>query len=251
MEMIILADAIRGSSARRITLVPTILGYNRQDRKDKPRAPLSARLVCQMLSLVKPSRALLVDLHSEPTMGFFDNSIIVDHLYASLVAVPELKKIIKKNTIVASPDKGGTTRAEAYAKRLGLSDCVVFYKHRPNPNQVDKSSIKIIGDVKGCDILFVDDIIDTGNTIINDAEAAKQAGARDIYVFVTHGVLSGDAIKNIDKSPIKKVFITDTIHHNNKLSKTHSKIKIISVAPLLAQAIQRIHEGKSVSELIT
>ncbi|MFA4818928.1 MAG: ribose-phosphate diphosphokinase [Patescibacteria group bacterium] len=250
-ELALLADAAIGSSASRVTLVIPYLGYNRQDRKDKPRVPMSARYICQMLSLTGAQRVLLLDLHSEPTAGFFDRHIVVDHLYSSKISVDYLKSLLKNNFVVASPDKGGTARAEAYSNRLGLSDCVVFNKRRPKENEVDESSIKIIGDVKNKDILFVDDIIDTAKTIIGDAKAAKKAGAKNLYVFGTHGLFSDNAIAKLDKSPIKEIVITDTIYHKPEELKTSKiKITVLSVAQLLAQAIHRIHEGESVSSLI-
>lgn len=250
LEMVFLADAARRSSAGRITLVIPYLGYNRQDRKDRPRVPISAKVIAEILSLSGAGRVLVFDLHSEPTMGFFTNNIVVDHLYGSFVSIPYLKDILGDNFVVASPDKGGGPRAEAYANRLGLGDYVLFSKSRPKPNEISKGLIKIIGEVDGKDVLFVDDMIDTGGTIIADTEAAKNAGARNIYVFATHAVLSKGAVERLDKSPIKEVIVTDTIHHDPKEFETEKvKFTVLSVASLLAEAIRRIHNGESLSSL--
>ncbi|MBM3257495.1 MAG: ribose-phosphate diphosphokinase [Candidatus Liptonbacteria bacterium] len=251
MDMLLLADAARRASAGRITLVPTYLSYNRQDRKDRPRVPISSHVLIQMLGNSGADRILLFDVHSEPTMGFFDNKIVVDHLYASVVSVPYLKKIIPKPFVVASPDKGGGPRAEAYARRLGMEDYVLFTKIRPKAGEINKKLIKIIGEVEGKNVLFVDDMIDTGSTLIADAAAAKQAGAKKIYALATHGVLSGNAVKNLDESEIEELIITNTIPHAMpKLKTKRLKITILPMAPLIAGAISRIHEGKPLSPLI-
>jgi ribose-phosphate pyrophosphokinase len=252
LEMVLIAEAIRGSSAGRITLVPTYLGYSRQDRKDRPRVPISARVIISMLSLSGADRVLLFDLHSEPTIGYFNTSIVSDHLYASPIMVPYLKEVLGHNYIVASPDKGGGPRAEAYARRLGQEDYVLFTKSRPQPGEVDSKLIKIIGEVDGKDILFVDDMIDTAGTVIADAEAARRAGAKDIYVCATHALFSGSAIDKINASPIKQVIVTDSIHHNSEAPKEKTdKIIVLSIAPLIAEAIRRIHDGESLAPLIT
>lgn len=252
LEMIFLAEAVSGSSAGRITLVPTYLGYNRQDRKDRPRVPITSRVIAKMLSIPAVDRVLLFDLHSEPTMGFFDNHIKVDQLYGSSLSIPYIKEnILSKDLVIASPDKGGGPRAEAYSKRLGLEDYVLFAKSRPKPNEIAADSIRIIGDVKGKDILFVDDMMDTGGTISADAKKAKEADAKDIYVFATHGLLSKDAVKRLDESPIKEIIITDTVSQpEGKLETKNIKITTLSVAPLLADAIKKIHRGESISSLI-
>lgn len=250
-ETIFLAEAAKGASARSITIVCPYLGYNRQDRKDRPRVPISARVIARILSESGANRVLLFDLHSEPTMGFFGRDIIVDHLYASIVSIPYIKKSIGDNFIVASPDKGGGPRADGYAKRLGQNDYVLFAKMRSKPGEVSKESIKIIGDVKGKDVLFIDDMIDTGGTIIADAEAAKKAGAKNIYVFATHGIFSKNAISRFDESCVKEIITTDSIYHEPAFYKTERvKITVLSIAPLLGKAITHIQKGKSMSELI-
>ncbi len=251
MDMLLLADAARRASAERITLVPTYLSYNRQDRKDRPRVPISSHVFIQMLSRCGADRILLFDVHSEPTMGFFDNRIIVDHLYASIVSIPYLKKILPRPFVVASPDKGGGPRAEAYAKRLGMQDYVLFTKIRSKPGIVNEDRIKIIGDVKDKNVLFVDDMLDTGSTILADAAAAKKAGAKKIYAVVTHGVLSGNAVEKLDRSDLEELVITNTIPHDpQKLKTKRLKITVLPMAPLIADAISRIHHNKPLSPLI-
>lgn len=250
LELILLADAAARASAGSITVIPTYLGYNRQDRKDKPRVPLSAKVAVQMLSIPSIDRAILLDPHSDPTEGFFDDGIVVDRLYSSFVSKPYLQELLTDDFAVASPDKGGGPRAEAYARRLGLDDYVLFTKSRPESGAVDKELIKIIGEVEGKDVLLIDDMIDTGGTIVADAEAAREAGARRIYVFATHALFSGDAVANIDKSALTEVIVTDSVHHDPERLRTHNvPIKVISVAPLIAEAIQRIMCGQPMSEL--
>ncbi|OHB21376.1 MAG: hypothetical protein A2939_05045 [Parcubacteria group bacterium RIFCSPLOWO2_01_FULL_48_18] len=251
MEVALLCEAARGSSAGRITLVPTYLGYNRQDRKDRPRVPISARLAARVLSLCGADRVLLLDLHSEPTMGFFDPRIITDHLYASPISIPYLKTLLKGDFVVAAPDKGGGPRAEAYAARLGLGDYVLFTKSRSGTGEIKERSIKLIGDVDGKDVVFVDDMIDTAGTLSADIAAAKEHGARNVYVFATHALFSKDAIERLDRSGAKEIIITDSIYHPpEKLKTEHVKITVLSLAPFLADAISRIHKGESLSPLI-
>jgi ribose-phosphate pyrophosphokinase len=249
LEMALLADAAHDSSASRITLVPTYLGYNRQDRKDKSRVPTSAQVMIDFLANRGANRALLFDLHSPPTAGFF-KPMVYDHLYASYVAVPYLKTILPKPFVVASPDKGGGPRAEVYAQLLDQGDFVFFSKSRKGAGQIRKGSIKIIGNVKGKNVLFVDDMIDSAGTVVADAEAAKNAGAKDIFVFATHPIFSSGAIARLDASPITEVVVTDTISHSPEALRTKRvKITVLSIAPLLAAAIRKIHDGRSLSDL--
>ncbi|MBI5470664.1 ribose-phosphate diphosphokinase [Candidatus Kaiserbacteria bacterium] len=254
LEMVLLAEAAHDSSAGRITLVPTYLGYNRQDRKDRPRVPLAARTIMRFLGNTGVDRALFFDLHSEPTAGFMYPRI-VDHLYSSKVTVPYLQSILTDPYVVASPDQGGTKRVEGYARRLGQDDFVVFYKSRSAPGEVDKESIKIVGSVEGKDVLFVDDIIDSGGTMVADAQAAKKAGAKRIFCYATHAVFASDpalVIKRFDESHVDELIVTDTIRHDPALLKSKRvKVTVIPMAPLVADAIQRIHSGESVSALIT
>jgi len=251
IETMLLLEAARGSSAGRITLVPVYLGYNRQDRKDRPRVPISARVVIHMLSSCGTDRALLFDIHSEPTMGFFHPRTVVDHLYASWVSVPYLRSILKNPFVVASPDKGGGPRAEAYARLLGQEDYVLFTKIRKPTGEIQEKSIRIIGDVAGKTVLFIDDMIDTGGTLISDAEAARVAGAEKILAFATHALFSRDAVARLDESPIDEVIITDSIPHTQEeLRAERIKITVLSIDRLVAEAIRRIHEGASLSSLI-
>lgn len=251
MEMVLLAEAAHGSSAGRVTIIPSYLGYNRQDRKDRPRRPISARSVIRFLAGSGADRVLLLDLHSEPTMALFGNKMQVDHLYASTVSVPYLKTKLTKSFVVASPDKGGGPRAEAYMRLLGQDDFVLFAKSRSAPGVVADRMIKIIGDVKGRDVLFVDDMIDTGGTLAADALAARRAGARRLLVFATHGLFSRDAVARLEKSGITEVITTDSVGRSPITSNGGRTIfTTVSVAPLLAQAIQRLHHGESLSALI-
>lgn len=252
-EVCFLSRAAHSSSAKRVTMVIPYLGYNRQDRKDRPRTQISSEFIANVLKLGYPDRFLFLDVHSEPTLGYF-NPQVFDHLYGSAVAVEYLQTKIgrdRKKVVVASPDKGGGPRAQAYAKRLKLDDYVLFTKTRPEANAVDTGTIKIIGDVRGKNIIFVDDIIDTAGTIVADAHAAKLAGARDIYIFATHGLFSGQAMERLEKSPIKEVIVTDTIAQSPTAFRTKRvKITILSIAPLLASAIRRLNHGEGLSALI-
>lgn len=250
LEMILIGKAAFGSSAKRITQVPTYLGYNRQDRKDKPRVCITAKIVAEMLALSCNDRMLLFDLHSEPTMGFFPSNMRVDHLYAAKVAIDYLRDMLGPQYVVAAPDKGGAPRARAYASRIGTNDLVFFDKVRVAPGQIDGNGITIIGDVRRKNVLFVDDMIDTGGTLIADAAAAKDAGAERILCFATHALFSNNAVLRLDGSAIDEVVVTDSIYHApSELQTTRVKITTLSIAPLLAEAIQRIHRGKSLHDL--
>ena len=249
-ETIFLANAARNSSAKRVTLVIPYLGYNRQDRKPEPRVPVSAKIAIDMLKLSRADRALLVDLHSEPTASHFE-PIIVDHLYASFGVVPYLKRIMNEPFVVAAPDVGASTRARKYAQYLGLPDIVVFNKLRVKAGEVDEDSIKIIGDVNGRDVLFIDDLIDSGGTLIADAKAAKKEGAKRIRAFTAHALFSkGTGVFTPDL--FDEVIITDTIFHKPDViaNPGGAKITVQSIAPLLSKAIKRVHHDESLSPLI-
>src|SRR5258708_3403439 len=185
LEMALLSEAAHGSSAGPITLVPTYLGYNRQDRKDRPPVPISSRTVMRFLAHSGADRALFFDLHSDPTPRFMSN-LVIDHLYASTISVPYLQKVLTENYVVGSPDKGGTERAEAYARRLGQDDFVVFFKSRSAPGEIKKESVKIIGEVRGKDVIFVDALIDSAGTMIAHANQAKKARPKTIICFAPH-----------------------------------------------------------------
>jgi len=240
MELLILIDALKRASARRITAVIPYYGYARQDRKDQPRVPITAKLVANLLTTAGANRILTVDLHAGQIQGFFD--IPLDHLYAVNIFVTHIKAMKIKDPVVVSPDVGGIKMARAYAKRFGAQLAIVD-KRRVSSEETEV--MNILGEVKGKNVIIVDDLIATGSSIVEAADALKKAGAKDIYAAVTHPVLSGNAIKNIDKSEIKKIFVTNTIPVEGK--KRHKKIEVLSIAPLLAEAIKRIHNEESVS----
>jgi ribose-phosphate pyrophosphokinase len=245
MELLITLDALRRASADRITAVIPYFGYARQDRKTKPRQPISAKLVANIIVAAGADRVLSMDLHSGQMMGFFD--IPVDHMYARPVILKHLKNTILKNQdpkeiVVVSPDAGGVSRARAYAQRLDASLAIID-KRRVVSNQV--AEMHVVGDVQGKIAILVDDMIDTGSTLVKAAEALQQEGAREIYAACGHGVLSGNAAEKLAASPLKKIFITNSIAH----SILPEKFTVLSVGPLLGEAIRRIHEESSVSSL--
>jgi len=243
MELLIMLDALKRASAGRITAVIPYFGYARQDRKDQPRVPITAKLVANLLTVAGASRILTIDLHAGQIQGFFD--IPLDHLYAVGVFIEYFKKLKLKNLVVVSPDVGGIKMARAYAKRFG-ADLAIIDKRRISPEKAE--AIHILGDVKNKNAIIVDDLIATGGSLMEAVSALKRAGANDIYAAITHGVLSGNAIKNIDScKDLKQLVITDTIPLDS--SKRHPRIKVVTVAPLLGEAIRRIHFEESVSAL--
>ena len=249
IEAVHLAEAARLSSAGRVTLVIPYFGYGRADRKDAPRKAIAARLAFKLLEIAHPDRFLMLDVHSEQTLASVEDAV-TDHLYGSAVGVPYLKKeLAGKDFIIASPDHGGGARAIKYATLLGQEDFVFFSKQRSKPGEVKTDSIKIIGEVAGKLVVLVDDMIDSGGTIIADAAAAKKAGAAAVWAFATHGIFSGGALAKFKESALDRIFTTDSVHHD-PAALAGSKVEIISVADLLAQAIKRTHEGESLSALI-
>jgi ribose-phosphate pyrophosphokinase len=242
MELLIMIDAVRRASARRITAVVPYFGYARQDRKDQPRVPITAKLVANLLTVAGADRVLTMDLHAGQIQGFFD--IPLDHLFAVRVIVDYFKKKKLQNVVVASPDVGGIKMARAYAKRLGAGLAIVD-KRRVDDRHAEVMSI--LGDVKGKNIIIVDDLVATASSICEASVALKKAGALKIWVAVSHPILSGPAIERIKKSPIEEFVVTDSIPLDD--SKRDSVFKVLSVAPLLAEAIKRIHDEKSVSSL--
>ncbi len=244
MELLIMIDAFRRASARRITVVLPYYGYARQDKKVKPREPVTARLIANVITGAGATRVLCLDLHAGQIQGFFD--IPVDHLYAGPLIAEELKRQGYEDgeTVVVSPDVGGVTRARALAEHLG-SPIAIIAKRRPEANKVE--IMEIIGDVTGKTCVMIDDMIDTGGSIVQGAEALIDRGALEVHACCTHGILSGDAIQRVGESSLKSLLTTDTIPLPE--CKRHEKIRVISVAPLLADAIHRIHEDSSVSQL--
>ncbi|MDP3790080.1 MAG: ribose-phosphate pyrophosphokinase [Candidatus Omnitrophota bacterium] len=242
MELLILIDAVKRASAYRITSVIPYYGYARQDRKDQPRVPITAKLVANLLTAAGTNRVLTIDLHAGQIQGFFD--IPLDHLFAINVFAEYLEKNKPKNLVVVSPDVGGVKTARAYAKKL-RADLAVVDKRRVNDKKTEV--MFIMGDVKGKNALIVDDIVATAGSIVEATEALKKSGARDIYVAATHPILSGPAIERLKKSQIKKMLVTNTIPVPK--AKMIPKIEVLSIAPLLAEAINRIHKEESISTL--
>lgn len=240
MELLVLIDAAMRSSAARITAVIPYFGYARQDRKDQPRVPITAKLVANLLTTAGVDRILTMDLHSAQIQGFFD--IPLDHLYSSAVLTEYWRSSLKKDSVIVSPDMGGVKLARAYAKRLEM-DFAIIDKRRPKANSVE--IMNIIGDVNGRDVLMIDDMIDTAGTLTMASYALKEHGAQDIYAACTHPILSGTAIDKIMKSPIKKIVATDTI----PLRQTCEKIEVVSVTHVFSEAISRIHKSESISVL--
>jgi ribose-phosphate pyrophosphokinase len=243
MEMLVMIDAFRRSSAARITAVVPYYGYARQDRKDKPRVPISAKLVANLVSAAGTNRVLTMDLHKAQIQGFFD--IPVDHLFAAPVIIDYLARLEYPNLTLVSPDAGGAERARAYAKRLD-AELAIIDKRRSDDGTAEV--MNVIGDVEGRTCILQDDIIDTAGTITKGANALKANGAARIIACAVHGVLSGPAIERIEKSPIDKLIVTNTIPLS-AAGAACSKVVVLSVARLLGQAIKSIHEETSVSSL--
>ena len=241
MELLILMDALRRASAGRITAVMPYYGYARADRKPAPRVAITAKLVANLITEAGANRVITIDLHAAQIQGFFD--IPLDHLYGRPVVLDYIKGRKFENMVVVSPDVGSVERARSFAKRLDLG-LVIIDKRRPRPNEA--VVYNIIGDVKGKTCFIFDDLVDTAGTLCMVAQSIKDQGAARIIAAATHGVLSRDAIEKIDKSPIEELILTDTIPVNASKS---AKIKIVSVAALLAEAIKRNHMGESISEL--
>jgi len=244
MELLICIDALRRSSAKNITVVIPYFGYARQDRKVVPRTAISAKLVSNLITNAGAHRIVTVDLHAGQIQGFFD--LPVDNLFATPIFAKHIKKnITNKNLVCVAPDVGGVERARALSKKLNAGLAIVD-KRRPAPGK--SKVMNIIGNIKGKNCLITDDIIDSGGTIVNAAKALKDKGAKDVYVYVTHGVLSGKAVDLINNSKIKKLIITDTIDNTSKIQKS-PKIVVLSISKLIGEAIKRISNSTSVSDL--
>jgi ribose-phosphate pyrophosphokinase len=243
MELLILLDAFKRSSAARITAVMPYYGYARQDKKDQPRVPITSKLIADLISRAGADRVLTMDLHASQIQGFFD--VPVDHLFAAPVFIEEVREMAIPDLVIVSPDAGGVERARAVAKRLGTAIAIVD-KRRTAPNEAEV--MNVIGEVGGRNTLIIDDIIDTAGTLVKTAEALKDKGAERVLAVGVHGVLSGPAISRIEESPIEAVFVTNTTPLEEKLRRS-AKLRPLSVAPLLGEAIRRIHENSSVSSL--
>ncbi len=240
LELLILLDAAKRSSAKRVTAVIPYFGYARQDRKDQPRVAITAKLVANLLTKAGADRVITMDLHAAQIQGFFD--IPMDHLYSSAIFTDYIRKMEIPNLAVASPDVGGIKMARSYAKRLG-ADLVVIDKRRPKPNEAEV--MNIIGEVEGKNILIVDDLIDTGGTFVNAIHALKVNGAKELYGACTHPILSGAAIKRLDESELTQIWVTDSL----PLRAQSPKIHVRTAAHLFAEAIIRTHNNESISSL--
>ncbi len=245
MELVIMADALRRASAGRITAVVPYFGYARQDRRVRSaRVPISAKVVADMLSIVGINRVLTVDLHADQVQGFFDTP--VDNVYATPVFLDHVYRQHFPNLMVVSPDVGGVVRARAVAKRLNDVDLAIIDKRRPQPNVAEV--MHIIGEVEGRNCVIIDDIVDTAGTLCLAANALKAAGAASVHAYTTHAVLSGKAIDNLNASKLDKLIVTDTIPLSER-ARQCDRIEVVSLAPLLAEAIRRVSEEESLSEM--
>lgn len=244
MELIFMIDAAQRSSASEITAVIPYYGYSRQDRKEMPRVPISSSVVASILENTGANRIVTLDIHSEQQQGFIKAPW--DNLYGSYVLIPEIKKRKLKNLVVAAPDKGGMTRATGYARLLGVNDIALVYKERDVTVNNKSDASAMIGNVKGRDVLMVDDMIDTGGTVVHAARFLKKQGANRVIICATHGVFSGDASKKFLDQSIDEVIVTDTVPLEEEMKK-NKRVRVVSVAPLLAEAIKRIETGESIS----
>ena len=237
-ELLLMIDAAKRASAHRIVAVMPYFGFARQDRKDRPRVAIGAKLVANLLTAAGVDRIMTMDLHADQIQGFFE--VPVDHLYASTIFLPYLKSLELDDLLIAAPDTGGTKRANAYSKYLNV-DMAICYKQRKVANQV--SDMTVIGDVEGKDVVLIDDIIDTAGTLTKAAEMMLEKGAKSVRAVCTHGVLSGPAYERMENSPLKELIITNTI----PTAKESSKIKLLTVAELFGDVIRRVENFDSIS----
>ncbi len=238
LELLLMVDAARRASAKQVIAVLPYFGFARQDRKDQPRVAIGAKLIANLLSAAGISRIITMDLHADQIQGFFD--VPVDHLYASSIFIPYIQSLNLPNLTMAAPDVGGSKRANAYSKYLN-SDMVICYKQRAKANVI--SSMTVIGDVKGKDIVLIDDLVDTGGTLTKAADMMMERGASSVRALCTHAVLSGKAYENIEKSSLKELIVTDTI----PLKQKSDKIKVLSVADLFADVFHKLVNHESIS----
>ncbi len=239
MELLLMIDAAKRASANSVVAVLPYFGFARQDKKGKPRVPIAAKLIANLLTAAGVDRIMTIDLHADQIQGFFE--VPVDHLYASTLFVPYIKSLNLPNLTIASPDMGGSKRANTYAKFLN-AEVVVCYKHREKANEISK--MMLIGDVKGKDIVMIDDMVDTAGTLTKAADLMITQGASSVRAICTHGLFSANAYERLENSQLTEIVVTDTIPREHK----SSKIKEISVAVLFADTIKRIHDKKSISE---
>ncbi len=238
MEMLLMLDAAKRASARHITAVLPYFGWARQDRKDKPRVPIAAKLVAKMLEVAGATRIITMDLHADQIQGFFEKP--VDHLFASTLFLPYLRNLNLDNLTIASPDMGGSKRAYAYSKALEC-DVVICYKQREKANVI--SHMELIGDVKGKNVVLVDDMVDTAGTLTKAADLMMERGALSVRAITTHALLSGDAYEKIEKSQLLELIVTDSI----PLKKESNKVNVLSCAELFSDVMQRVHQNTSIS----
>ncbi|MBE98453.1 ribose-phosphate pyrophosphokinase [Flavobacterium coralii] len=238
MELLLMIDAAKRASARHITAVIPYFGWARQDRKDKPRVPIGAKLVAKLLEAAGATRIMTMDLHADQIQGFFEKP--VDHLFASTIFLQHVRDMKLDNLTIASPDMGGSKRAYAYSKFLG-SDVVICYKHRKAANVVE--GMELIGEVKGRNVILVDDMVDTGGTLTKAADMMMERGAISVRAICTHAILSGDAYEKIEKSQITELIVTDSI----PLKKQSSKIRVVTCADLFADVMHKVHSNSSIS----
>ena len=241
-ELLLMVDAAKRASAKRIVAVMPYFGFARQDRKDKPRVSIGAKLVANMLTAAGVDRIMTMDLHADQIQGFFE--VPVDHLFASSIFIPYVEKLKLPDLLMVAPDTGGTKRATAYAKHLGV-DIAICYKQRKVANQVE--SITVIGDVRGRNVVLVDDMIDTAGTLSKAADMMMEHGATSVRAICTHAVLSGDACKRIERSALAELIVTDTIPISAEKMAQTTKIKQLSVAQLFADVITRMRNHESIS----
>ncbi len=238
MEMLLMIDAAKRASARHITAVMPYYGWARQDRKDKPRVAIGAKMVANILQSAGATRIMTMDLHADQIQGFFEKP--VDHLYASTVFLPYIEELNLPNLVIASPDMGGSKRAYAYSKFLN-SDVVICYKQREKSNII--STMELIGDVKGKNVIIVDDMVDTAGTLVKAADLMMEKGATSVRAITTHAILSGDAHKRIENSKLEELVVSDTI----PLKRENNKIKVVSCAPLFASVMNKVHRNETIS----
>lgn len=238
-ELLQMIDAAKRASARHITAVIPYFGYARQDRKDKPRVPITSKLVAKLLEAAGATRVMTMDLHADQIQGFFE--IPVDHLYSSSIFIPDIESLGLENLTIASPDVGGSKRASAYGNQLG-AEVVICYKQRKKANVVDKMTV--IGDVKDRHVVLMDDMVDTAGTLTKAADMLMDEGAKSVRAYCTHGVLSGNAIERIEASALEELVITDTI----PLKRNSDKIRTLSVAPLFAAVMRKVQSNESISD---